>query len=76
MKNIKPKDRVIITSDITETNPEALNKTGTVKSIQFSNNIPIYIIQTDENINGFSNKALKIPSGYGVCCLEEELMLI
>lgn len=76
MIEIKPKSKVLIKEHNNNTNPLAIDKTGTVKAIDDYDGTTIYYIHMDENIDGFPHKGLKIPIGYGYLAIYEELMLI
>jgi hypothetical protein len=76
LREINPNTRVLILDHTDNTNPLAIDKTGTVKLIKNNGGSDLYIIQMDENINGFPYKALDIPLGYGYIAIKEELSLI
>ena len=76
MREVNPNTRVLILEHKDNTNPLAIDKTGTVKLIQDSGGTELYYIHMDESIMGFPYKALNIPLGHGYIAIKEELAFI
>jgi len=76
MREVNPNTRVLILDHKDNTNPLAIDKTGTVKLIQDSEGTELYYIHMDESIMGFPYEAIGIPLGYGYIAIKEELAFI
>ena len=76
MREVNPNTRVLILDHKDNTNPLAIDKTGTVKLIQDQEGTELYYIHMDENIDGFPYPAIGIPLGYGYIAIKEELAFI
>jgi len=76
MREVNPSTRVLILKHKDNTNPLAIDKTGTVKLIKDENGTELYYILMDENIDGFPYRAIGIPIGYGYIAIKEELAFI
>lgn len=76
MNSFNINDKVKIVKDTTGTKSKAMNKRGIIKDISVINGYNINVIETYDDIKGFSNKELDIKSGHGCVCLDEELILI
>jgi hypothetical protein len=78
MKQIdfKPNNRVLILDHKDNTNPKAIDETGTLKLIRNVDDIDLYYIHMDNDIGGAPYNALDIPQGHTYIAVYEELALI
>jgi hypothetical protein len=76
MREIKPKDRVLILEHKDNTNLKAIDEAGIVKLIRDTEGTDLYYIHMDNDIGGAPYKALGIPLGHTYIALFEELALI
>ena len=76
MIQIKPNTRVLIMPHKDNTNPFAINKTGTVKLIRNEDGTDLYYICMDNDISGFPYPIVNIPFNHGYIAIKEELAFI
>jgi len=72
--DLELEDHIVIIEDKFNYNMKSVNQKGVIKGVLPDDKL--YMICTEDDIEGWGNKPLGIPCGHGITCYRDELMLV